>query len=113
MRTLQSQLVSSTGSSSADVRQNMKPAYENVARAFASEPSVVVAQMNADDEQNKPIAGAYDVHSFPTIKLFPKGGKEPVMYSSGRTEEQFIDVGVYTARPLPASCSVCCGDGGG
>ncbi|ORX36848.1 disulfide-isomerase precursor [Kockovaella imperatae] len=71
--------------------KNLKPAYESVARAFASEPSVVVAQMNADDEANRPIASQYGVQSFPTIKFFPKGGKEPVAYSSGRTEEQFIE----------------------
>ncbi|GFZ44141.1 protein disulfide-isomerase [Saitozyma sp. JCM 24511] len=72
--------------------KNMKPAYENVARAFLPETDCVVAQMNADDEENKPIASEYGVRSFPTIKFFPKGAdKEPVVYSSGRSEEQFIE----------------------
>ncbi|KAK8864226.1 protein disulfide-isomerase domain [Kwoniella newhampshirensis] len=71
--------------------KNMKPAYEKVAKAFASEADCVVAQMDADDAQNKPVASKYDVRSFPTIKFFPKGNKEPIMYSSGRTEEQFIE----------------------
>lgn len=70
----------------------MKPAYERVARAFQPESDCVVAQMNADDEENKPVAGKYGVRSFPTIKFFPKGGAEPILYSSGRSEEQFAEV---------------------
>jgi hypothetical protein len=72
--------------------QNMKPAYENVARAFASEPDCVVAHMNADEADNKPIASKYDVRSFPTIKFFPKGSKTPINYESGRSEGQFVEV---------------------
>jgi hypothetical protein len=72
--------------------QNMKPAYENVARAFASEPDCVVAHMNADEADNKPIASKYDVRSFPTIKFFPKGSKTPINYEVGRSEGQFVDV---------------------
>jgi len=74
----------------------MKPAYENVARAFASESNCVVAGMNADEAENKPIASKYDVRSFPTIKFFPKGDdKTPIMYSQGRSEEQFIEVSLF------------------
>jgi len=69
----------------------MKPAYENVARAFASEPDCVVAHMNADEADNKPIASKYDVRSFPTIKFFPKGSKTPIAYESGRSEGQFVE----------------------
>jgi protein disulfide-isomerase A6 len=75
--------------------QNMKPAYENVARAFASEPDCVVAHMNADEADNKPIASKYDVRSFPTIKFFPKGSKTPIAYESGRSEGQFVEVCPY------------------
>ncbi|KAK1924429.1 thioredoxin-like protein [Papiliotrema laurentii] len=72
--------------------KNMKPAYESVANAFKGESNCVVAQMNADDAQNKPVATKYDVRSFPTIKFFPKGSdKTPIPYNSGRTEEQFIE----------------------
>jgi protein disulfide-isomerase A6 len=71
----------------------MKPAYEKVARAFLSESNCVVAQMNADDADNKPVASKYDVRSFPTIKFFPKGSdKTPIQYNLGRTEEQFVEV---------------------
>ena len=70
----------------------MKPAYEKVARAFKAESDCVVAQMDADAAPNKPIAAKYGVTSFPTIKFFPKDGAEPIAYSSGRSEEQFVDV---------------------
>jgi hypothetical protein len=78
--------------------QNMKPAYENVARAFASEPDCVVAHMNADEADNKPIASKYDVRSFPTIKFFPKGSKTPINYESGRSEGQFVEVRLLIER---------------
>lgn len=71
--------------------KNMKPAYENVARAFASESDCVVAQMDADAADNKPVAAKYDIRSFPTIKFWPKGSSEPVRYESGRSEEQFVE----------------------
>ncbi|WVQ67880.1 protein disulfide-isomerase domain [Kwoniella botswanensis] len=71
--------------------KNMKPAYEKVAKAFLSESDCVVAQMDADAAPNKPVAAKYDVRSFPTIKFFPKGSKEPIAYSTGRSEQQFID----------------------
>lgn len=70
----------------------MKPAYEKVAKIFSSEPDVVIALMDADDAENKPVAQRYGVSSFPTIKFFPKGSKEPVAYDSGRTAEQFVNV---------------------
>ena len=70
----------------------MKPAYESVARAFSAESKCVVAQMNADDAANKPIASKYDVRSFPTILFFPAGEDQtPIPYQSGRSEAQFIE----------------------
>ena len=69
----------------------MKPAYEEVARAFKSEPDCVVANMQADDESNRPIASRYGVTSFPTIKFFPKGSKEPIAYAQGRTANAFTE----------------------
>ncbi|WVR07221.1 protein disulfide-isomerase domain [Kwoniella sp. DSM 27419] len=71
--------------------KSLKPTYEKVAKAFLSESDCVVAQMDADAAQNKPVASKYEVRSFPTIKFFPKGSKEPIAYSSGRSEEQFIE----------------------
>jgi len=71
--------------------KKMKPAYEKVAKAFKGESNCVVAEMNADDAMNKPIAAEYGVSSFPTIKFFPKDGSEPVPYSGGRDEQDFVE----------------------
>lgn len=70
----------------------MKPAYEKVALAFKNEPDCVVAGMNADDEQNRPVASKYGVSSYPTIQFFPKGSNEPIPYTQPRTEEGFAEV---------------------
>lgn len=70
----------------------MKPAYEKVALAFKSESDCVVAQMNADEEENRPISGKYGVTSFPTIQFFPKGSDKPIPYNLGRNEDQFVQV---------------------
>lgn len=73
--------------------KNMKPAYEKVAKAFASEPNVVLAQVeNADKAENKPLTEQYGVSSYPTLIFFPKGGAEHEKYVGGRTEEAFVEV---------------------
>lgn len=46
--------------------------------------------MDADATQNKPLAEKYGVQSFPTIKFFSKGNKEPESYEGGRSEEAFV-----------------------
>ncbi|WVO16400.1 protein disulfide-isomerase domain [Cryptococcus depauperatus] len=71
--------------------KTMKPTYEIVAKIFSSDPDVVIALMNADDADNRPIAARYDVSSYPTIKYFPKGSKDPIDYETGRAAEQFVD----------------------
>lgn len=69
--------------------------FEKLAADFASEPSVVVAQFDADDVKNKAIAARYGVKSYPTLKFFPKGKKavsfEPSAYEGARTEQAFLD----------------------
>lgn len=81
----------------------MKPAYENVARAFATESNCVVAHMDADEADNKPIANKYDVRSFPTIKFFPRGSSQPIPYETGRSEGQFIEVSLSQLAKLVGS----------
>jgi len=68
----------------------MKPIYEEVARNFKDESDCIVANIDADAEQNKPLAEKYDVKSYPTIKFFSKDTKEPVKYDGARTEEAFV-----------------------
>jgi thiol-disulfide isomerase/thioredoxin len=52
-------------------------------------PQCIVANVDADAEPNRPLAEKYGVKSFPTIKFFPKGG-EPVDYTGGRSEADFV-----------------------
>lgn len=73
--------------------KNMKPFLNTVAKNFESESNCVIADYNADAPQNKPLAGEYGVHSYPTIKFFPKGSssKTPIDYLQPRTEQGFTD----------------------
>lgn len=71
--------------------KNLNPTYQQVAQDFAGDDDCVVAQMDADNEANKPIAQRYGVSSYPTLMFFPKGDKSnPKPYNGGRSEEEFI-----------------------
>ncbi|EGN99256.1 hypothetical protein SERLA73DRAFT_182165 [Serpula lacrymans var. lacrymans S7.3] len=70
--------------------KSLKPIYELVAKDFKAEDNCVVANIDADAAENKPIASRYDVASYPTIKFFPKGGKAVESYEGGRTEQAFV-----------------------
>jgi len=70
--------------------KKLAPDYEKVARAFASEPNVVIANIDAD--ANKGFGEKYGVSGFPTIKWFGKGQKtEPEAYEAARDVQSFID----------------------
>jgi len=67
----------------------LAPDYEKVAAAFASEPNVVVASLDADNYKN--LASTYGVTGFPTIKWFGKHNKEsPETYEQPRDIPSFI-----------------------
>ncbi|EIW84274.1 protein disulfide isomerase [Coniophora puteana RWD-64-598 SS2] len=71
--------------------KNLKPVYEQVAKDFKAETNCVVANMDADAQDNKEIAARYGVASYPTIKFFPRGSHEVVDYDGGRSEQDFVD----------------------
>ena len=62
-----------------------------MATDFATEPTVVVAKVDATAENAKSTAEDQDIKSYPTIKYFPKGTVDPEMYEGGRTEQDLID----------------------
>ncbi|OBZ67643.1 Protein disulfide-isomerase tigA [Grifola frondosa] len=71
--------------------KRLKPIYEEVAKDFASESNCIVANVDADAANNKPLATKYGVGSFPTIMFFSKTSKEePEDYNGDRTEEAFV-----------------------
>jgi protein disulfide-isomerase A6 len=70
--------------------KRLAPDYEKVATAFASEPGVVIAKIDADAHKEK--AGKYGVTGFPTIKFFGKNSKQdPVAYENARDVQSFVD----------------------
>ena len=51
----------------------------------------LVTNVDADAQNNRPLATKYEISSFPTIKFFPKGSAEPEEYDGARTEEAFVE----------------------
>jgi len=68
--------------------KKLAPDYEIIARAYENEPSVVIANIDAD--AHKEIAGRFEVTGFPTIKWFPKNDKAGERYDGPRDIDSFI-----------------------
>jgi len=69
--------------------KSLAPAYEIVGDAFAKNPDVVVAKVDAD--KHKDLGGRFGVSGFPTLKWFPKGSTTPEDYEGGRETQDIID----------------------
>jgi protein disulfide-isomerase A6 len=69
--------------------KSLAPIYEKVAETFKNEPNCIVAKVDADGE--KALGSRFGISGFPTIKFFSKTNKEGEEYSSGRSEQSFID----------------------
>lgn len=70
--------------------KHLAPVYEKVGASFEAEPSVVVANVDAD--KHKDLATRFGVKGFPTIKFFPRGeDKEAKDYEKGREGQDFVD----------------------
>jgi protein disulfide-isomerase A6 len=69
--------------------KRLAPDYEKVAAAFAAEPNVVIAKVDAD--KHKGVGGKYGVSGFPTIKFFGKNSKEGEAYEGARDVQAFVD----------------------
>lgn len=69
--------------------KNLAPIYEKVGKAFANEPSCVVAKMDATE--NEAVAKEYNIGGYPTIKFFAADGKEkPEDFDKGRALDDFV-----------------------
>jgi protein disulfide-isomerase A6 len=71
--------------------KNLKPIWEDLAKAFSNEPSVIIAQVDAEAENSKALATEQGVQSYPTLKWFKKGSTEPAPYDGPRTIGDFVD----------------------
>lgn len=68
----------------------MAPIWETLAADFVGDSSLVkIAKVDA--EENTQVASAQGVSSYPTIKYFPAGSKEPLEYKGGRDLQTLID----------------------
>ena len=69
----------------------MAPVYEELATVYhKNKDRLVIAQVNADEAKNRPLAQRFGVQGFPTLKWFPKGTTDPVDYNGGRSVEDFV-----------------------
>ncbi|KAM0260687.1 hypothetical protein ACHAQJ_002603 [Trichoderma viride] len=69
--------------------KNLAPTWEKIASDFANDANVVIAKVDAEGDDSKAVADEQGVKSYPTIKFFPAGSKEPIAYEGGR---QAIDI---------------------
>jgi len=69
--------------------KKLAPIYEQLGNAFVSEPNVVIAKVDATE--NNELAAKYDVKGYPTLKWFGKKQKEPLSYESARTLGALVD----------------------
>lgn len=51
----------------------------------------MIAKVDAEGENSKQVAEEQGVRSYPTIKFFPAGSKEPVAYEGGRQEIDLVN----------------------
>lgn len=71
--------------------KSLAPTWETLASDFVSETSVIIAKVDAESPDSKKVAEEQGVKSYPTIKYFAAGTKEPAPYEGARTEQAFID----------------------
>lgn len=70
--------------------KSLAPIWETLANDFSTEPTVLIAKVDAEAPGSKRTAEDQGVKSYPTIKYFPKGSTEAQPYEGGRTEKDFI-----------------------
>ncbi|KAL9687692.1 hypothetical protein QQ045_032099 [Rhodiola kirilowii] len=72
--------------------KKLEPAYEKAASELSShEPKVVLAKVDANEEQNRPLASEHDVKGFPSLKTFRNGGKLVQDYKGPREAEGIVE----------------------
>jgi protein disulfide-isomerase-like protein len=79
--------------------KSLAPKYEKLAQVFAGDSDVVIAKLDATEENE--ISTKYGITGFPTLKFFPAGSSEPINYESEREVEamvQFINEKAGTSR---------------
>ena len=70
--------------------KTLAPTWEKVAQDFASESGVLIAKVDCEAPNAKAVAQEAGVKSYPTINFYPKGSKEAIPYTGGRSEADLI-----------------------
>ncbi|KAK4898446.1 hypothetical protein LTR27_004043 [Elasticomyces elasticus] len=70
--------------------KTLAPTWEKVAQDFASESNVLIAKVDCEADNAKATAQDAGVKSYPTIFYYPKGSKEAVPYTGGRSEADLV-----------------------
>ncbi|KAK6333412.1 hypothetical protein TWF718_011224 [Orbilia javanica] len=65
--------------------------YEELAKTFARDPSVVIAEINCDELAGRVACVKHNIESYPTLKYFPAGSSEPIPHEESRTIEGLVD----------------------
>ncbi|XP_044983670.1 protein disulfide-isomerase-like [Hordeum vulgare subsp. vulgare] len=84
------------------VYKSLAREYEKVAHLLSKhDPAIVLAKVDANDEMNKLLAGKYEVHGFPTLKILRNRGKNIQEYKGLREAKGIIE---YSKKQVgPAS----------
>ncbi len=61
-----------------------------MAQDFAAESGVLIAKVDCEADNAKATAQDAGVKSYPTIHYYPKGSKDPIPYTGGRSEADLV-----------------------
>lgn len=65
--------------------------YEKAASVLSThDPAIVLAKVDANAEENKPLAEKYQVQGFPTIKILRNGGEKIQDYNGPREADGIV-----------------------
>lgn len=71
--------------------KKLAPEYEKAASILStSDPPVVLAKVDANEEKNKPIASEFDVRGYPTLKILRYGGGVVQEYKGPRDADGMV-----------------------
>ncbi|KAK0264408.1 hypothetical protein LTR91_009310 [Friedmanniomyces endolithicus] len=70
--------------------KTLAPTWEKVAQDFAAESGVLIAKVDCEADNAKATAQDAGVQSYPTIHYYPKGSKDPIPYTGGRSEADLV-----------------------
>eukprot|EP01117_Protostelium_nocturnum_P000320 TRINITY_DN1038_c0_g1_i1.p1 TRINITY_DN1038_c0_g1~~TRINITY_DN1038_c0_g1_i1.p1 ORF type:complete len:496 (+),score=165.39 TRINITY_DN1038_c0_g1_i1:82-1569(+) len=76
--------------------KRLKPEYAKAATQLKAS-NVVLAKIDCDNEQNRPVGNRFGVQGFPTLKVFRDG--VPVEYEGGRTADEIVSYMKRQALP--------------